>query len=383
MKHIKLFEEFKNINEGHPAPSSSDINKHKLAKQLNELKSKTKGFKVFYAGGSDDEYDITFDELKRMKTEHSLHCNAKDFYLVNNSTGKTVLMGGDVNDLLKYINNHLNEGHEESNEINEGRSIEKIQYDWAKLTTQMQATALNWKAAEGKAKDMLLGKLKDMTAKKKQLEAELDAAIADKDKDIELVIQEGTFYRLPKDVIGNELYVANQSMSSLYSGASAGDDISPKEIDYIIKLLQQVKSLTKKFNSADDVIGTVYEKLNVDIVAKKWDELYGEDLKDDYYDIWKKLKAKGSFTLSDLEKMWDKSYGESFKDQYDGLYKELMNESLVTEGKTDAIYKMLEGIWEDAVDGVEYDENHGYTSRSFSDYWKKNQGKIIANFNKI
>jgi hypothetical protein len=248
--------------------------------------------------------------------------------------------------------------------VNEGRSIEKIQYDWTKLTTSMQATASNWKAAEGKTKDMLLGKLKDMTAKRKQLEAELDAAIADKDKDLELVIQEGTFYRLPKDVIGNELYVANQSMSSLYSGASAGNDISPKEIDYIIKLLQQVKSLTKKFNKADDVIGTVYEKLNVDIVAKKWDELYGEDLKDDYYDIWKKLKAKGSFTLSDLEKMWDKSYGESFKDEYDGLYKELMNESLVTEGKTDAIYNFTKEIYD-------------------AWYWKENQGKIIANFKKI
>lgn len=367
MKHIKLFEEFKNLNEGHPAPSSSDIKNHKLAKQLNELKSKTKGFKVFYAGGSDDEYDITFDELKGMKTEHSLHCNDKEFNLVNNSTGKTVFAGDNVNDLLKYIES-LNES------LNEGRSIEKIQYDWAKLTTQMQATAANWKAAEGKAKDMLLGKLKDMTAKKKQLEAELDAAISDKDKDLELVIAEGSFYRLPKDVIGNELYVANQSMASLYSGASAGDDISPKEIDYIIKLLQQVKSLTKKFNSADDVIGTVYEKLNVDIVAKKWDELYGEDLKDDYYDIWKKLKAKGSFTLSDLEKMWDKSYGESFKDQYDGLYKELMNESLVTEGKTDAIYNFTKEIYDAGSDNGRF---------TFGTYWKENQGKIIANFNKI
>jgi hypothetical protein len=44
MRHIKLFEEFKNLNEGHPAPSSSAIKNHKLAKQLNELKSKTKAW---------------------------------------------------------------------------------------------------------------------------------------------------------------------------------------------------------------------------------------------------------------------------------------------------------------------------------------------------
>ena len=197
----------------------------------------------------------------------------------------------------------------ESNEINEGRSIEKIQYDWTKLTTTMQATAANWKAAEGKAKDMLLGKLKDMTDKKKRLEAELDVAITDKDKELELVVSE-----------------------------------------------------------------SILEKLNVDIVAKKWDELYGEDLKDDYYDVWKKLKAKGSFTLAELEKIWDNSYGESFKDEYDGLYKELMNESLVTEGKTDAIYNFVKNIYDAGSDSGRF---------TFGTYWKENQGKIIADFNKI
>jgi hypothetical protein len=106
------------------------------------------------------------------------------------------------------------------------------------------------------------------------------------------------------------------------------------------KHLKHLKDLTKKKRDLEDALNQavelkdvdaelVEEKLNVDIVTKKWDELYGEDLKDDYYDIWKKLKAKGSFTLNDLEKMWDAAYGEMFKDQYNGLYKELMNESSV------------------------------------------------------
>ena len=142
--------------------------------------------------------------------------------------------------------------------VNEARSIAKIQYDWSKLTTTMQATAQNWKAAEGSAKEMLLGKLKEMTAQKKALEAELDATIADKDKDLELVVSEA-FYRLPKDVIGTELYVANQNLQSLYNNTSAGSDVDPKALDSIIKNLQQVKSLTKKFNSKEEVAGTVYE----------------------------------------------------------------------------------------------------------------------------
>ena len=160
----------------------------------------------------------------------------------------------------------------EESAVNEARTISKIQYDWSKLTTSMQATAQNWKAAEGSAKESLLGKLKEMTAQKKALETELNAAIADKDKDIELVVTESkeadeasnilddllgerdmeeihgmsiedaldtvetyghsgskakkiaqelyslcnestvseAFNRLPKDVIGNELYLASK-----------------------------------------------------------------------------------------------------------------------------------------------------------------------------
>jgi hypothetical protein len=218
--------------------------------------------------------------------------------------------------------------------VNEARTIAKIQYDWSKLTTTMAATAQNWKAAEGPAKEMLLGKLKEMTAQKKALEAELDAAIADKDKDIELVVTESkeneeasnilddilgerdkeevhgmsmedalvtvktyghtgskakkiaeelwgmcneAFYRLPKDVIGTELYAANQNLQSLYSNTSAGSDVDPKALDSIIKNLQQVKSLTKKFNKPEEVVGTVYEGKAKDLKPNhKYTSDYGE-----------------------------------------------------------------------------------------------------------
>ena len=142
--------------------------------------------------------------------------------------------------------------------IDEARSIAKIQYDWSKLTTSMQATAQNWKAAEGSAKEMLLGKLKEMTAQKKALEAELDATISDKDKDLELVVSEA-FNRLPKDVIGNELYLASKNLANFYQNTSAGRDIDTGVIDTIIRNLEKVKKSVKKFNSKEEVAGTVYE----------------------------------------------------------------------------------------------------------------------------
>lgn len=142
--------------------------------------------------------------------------------------------------------------------IDEARSIAKIQNDWSKLTTSMQATAQNWKATEGSAKEMLLGKLKEMTAQKKALEAELDATIADKDKDLELAVSEA-FYRLPKDVIGNDLYFVSQNLTNLYNRVASGNDLDPAIIDGMIKKLEKIKKSVKKFNDKEEVLGTVYE----------------------------------------------------------------------------------------------------------------------------
>jgi len=54
----------------------------------------------------------------------------------------------------------------------------------------MKSTVDSWKKAEGDAKAPLLAKLKELTAKKNALESELNDAISDKDKDLELVVSE-------------------------------------------------------------------------------------------------------------------------------------------------------------------------------------------------
>jgi hypothetical protein len=230
--------------------------------------------------------------------------------------------------------NNNNSKYESVSSIDEGRSIAKIQYDWSKLTTTMAATAQNWKAAEGPAKEALLAKLKEMTAQKKALEAELDAAIADKDKDIELVVTESkeneeasnilddilgerdmeevhgmsmedalvtvktyghtgskakkiaeelwgmcneAFNRLPKDVIGNELYLASQNLTNLYSSAAAGNDIDTGVIDSVVRQLNTIKKSVKKFNKPEEVVGTIYEGKAKDLKPNhKYTSDYGE-----------------------------------------------------------------------------------------------------------
>ena len=53
------------------------------------------------------------------------------------------------------------------------------------------------------------------------------------------------------------------------------------------------------------------------------------------------------------------------------------------EGKSNDLYNLFEKIYDDAVEGVEYDENFGYSSKLFQDYWKENQAEIMQAFKKI
>lgn len=107
-----------------------------------------------------------------------------------------------VKDAARFVKSTINkyglaesvEVSEEIESIDEARSINKIQNEWAKVTSEMKATVDAWKKAEGDEKASLLAKLKDLTTKKNSLDAELDAAISDKDKDIELALEEGNAF---------------------------------------------------------------------------------------------------------------------------------------------------------------------------------------------
>ena len=78
--------------------------------------------------------------------------------------------------------------------VTEGRSINKIQKEWSETTTAMSQKVEQWKSAEGDIKIELLDELKALTAKKRSLESELDAEVAGKDKDLELVVSEGNAF---------------------------------------------------------------------------------------------------------------------------------------------------------------------------------------------
>jgi len=83
----------------------------------------------------------------------------------------------------------------ESNELDEarrgrkpgsGRSINAIQKEWNEVSTEMKEVVKDWKSAEASEKESYLEKLKALTAKKKELEKELNKAVKGKDRNAEL-----------------------------------------------------------------------------------------------------------------------------------------------------------------------------------------------------
>ena len=78
----------------------------------------------------------------------------------------------------------------ESLGLNEGRSINKISKDHAKVVLDMAKTAGEWKEAEGDRKSELLEKLRELNKRKAELEKELDDAVAGKDRNLQLSLEE-------------------------------------------------------------------------------------------------------------------------------------------------------------------------------------------------
>jgi hypothetical protein len=87
-----------------------------------------------------------------------------------------------MNAFEKYVN--------EMNGVLNERSIKAIQNEFSEVVNKMATLAKEFAAAEGDVKTNILAELKGLTAKKNALISELDAEVAGKDKDVQLVIKE-------------------------------------------------------------------------------------------------------------------------------------------------------------------------------------------------
>ena len=70
-----------------------------------------------------------------------------------------------------------------------------------------------------------------------------------------------SFYRLPGNVVGNELYVVARDLKMFADSQMNGDDFDVKSFASIIDKLNKIKKEAKAFNSEDDVpVSYVYKK---------------------------------------------------------------------------------------------------------------------------
>jgi len=219
--------------------------------------------------------------FESFKKNYKEKINPSDFKEIE--LGKTVLYGGGSHKVIdndgfiltlkdksgKITKVNLNQFNDKG-AINEARSIEKIEKDRSKVISDMAVTVKDWKAAkesgDKKSEEALLKKLKDFTAKKKGLEKELNDKISDKDKDIQLVINEESDISLDETEINDKSFFNH--WSDLY-----GENFI-KEYPKLAKLIK------------------MHPHVDARTLSKWWDEIYGEDFKKKFPAMWNKLNVK-------------------------------------------------------------------------------------------
>ena len=291
----------------------------------------------------------------------------------------------------------------ENVEVNEARSISKIQKDWSETTTKMSQKVIDWKEAEGDRKIELLDELKALTKRKSELEKELDTAVAGKDKDVQLAIsedhsdnpndeyevrpcdEEGTpfavwegdvrvkcfateeeaqafadkqnkeqgldsttneaFSRMSNDAIGNELYAATQALTTYYDWLKAGNDAGKgKSIDHIISLLKKCKSSIKRFDNKEETIGTEYEAPAMESVVT---EAKGFKNTKDFEDFLEEIDGMGE---AQIKKIMGKDYIDTpgfYQDEKENYDNDIIEFMISNMGSKE--FEKLESWWENNV----------------------------------
>ena len=113
------------------------------------------------------------------------------------------------------------------------RSINKIQKEFGEVVNKMSALAKEYTSAEGESKQSILSELKELTARKKELTAELDAKVAGTDKDVALAISEAkvTLKRRytenhPAITVGKTAKIRNKILEAIADGTITQEEFN-------------------------------------------------------------------------------------------------------------------------------------------------------------
>lgn len=276
---------------------------------------------------------------------------------------------------LKSLKDSVSESVE-NDDVNEARSINKIQTEWTKVTNAMKDTAASWKAAEGDAKTALLNTLKEMTAKKKALEAELDAVVSDKDKDLELAMESMVL----------KLYSVDEGFEVHYSdGIRAMKKFGNEKqaIDFAKDLIKNKKSLQfvdvfnagSGFHSTSDTNAIVAfwgDGSYTDNVSKKDDKLAAKKIQEAVEFNEEDIKSDDQFKEYAMTVLKD-----AFKDDFDEAKANDVIKGIL--GKVDGDYGAAIGMLTSSLG--ESVTNEATVEVDAVDPKDKNLGKLLKKHN--
>jgi hypothetical protein len=205
--------------------------------------------------------------------------------------------------------------------VNEARSIEKIEKDRTRVINDMAEIVTNWKAAkqsgDKQAEESFLGRLKDLTAKKKDLEKELNQAVSGKDRYIELVISESN--KISESAMGDVYILAKEAKNlkefiSLFKKEYDVSDLgNEKDLEVWLKTVY-AQSVTEALTEGELADKTIFDT---------WEEIYGENFIKEYPKVAKILKSRPRVDRKELARIWDETYGENFREEYPAMWDKL------------------------------------------------------------
>ena len=148
-------------------------------------------------------------------------------------------------------------------------------------------------------------------------------------------INEGVFHRLPKNIISDELYLTSKNLQNFYDRTAAGNDVDPGVIDTIIRGLDKIKKAVKRFNSKEEVTGTVYEGevLLYDEIGKELESLKEKIkylMRTTTNNKWVSALGSALSALSNLDRTLS---------QHDAKLGAIITESEMNEGASDLTMK--------------------------------------------
>lgn len=284
MKHLHTFESFRKVYGEKIKPE-----------QFKQIK---KGKKLYYLGG---------------------------LHTVVDNDGYILTLKNDEDDLIKVNLGQFNHG----GQINEARSIEKIEKDRTKVVNDMTTTVARWKDAKAKgdkdAENSLLKRLKELTTSKKALEDELNLAIAGKDRYVELVVTENNAeFRLDEASI--------KTINMLFKNKGMIDAVRKEHADKIRKAINQEgistdgisdKELIQIAKELLDESAILEEELTDKTIHDIWFDVHGKKLINEYPKIAKILKNRPNVDRNEFARICSETYDEDFKSKFPKVWDSL------------------------------------------------------------